>query len=49
MNNLAGIVGVDASLEAIRIGRTVGAKKKALIEAKAVEMGIKILNPARSE
>ena len=49
VNNLAGIEDVDASLEAIRIGRTVGARKKAIIEAKAVEMGIKILNPARSE
>ena len=49
VNNLAEIEGVNASLEAVRIGRTVGARKKALIEAKAAEMGLKVLNPTRSE
>ncbi|WP_440952517.1 50S ribosomal protein L32e [Methanococcoides sp. FTZ1] len=49
VNTVADVDNVDASLEAIRIARTVGARKKALIEAKATEMGIKILNPTRSE
>ena len=49
VKTVADVDNVDASLEAIRIARTVGARKKALIEAKATEMGIKILNPTRSE
>jgi large subunit ribosomal protein L32e len=49
VNTVSDVENVDASLEAIRIARTVGARKKALIEAKATEMGIKILNPTRSE
>jgi large subunit ribosomal protein L32e len=40
---------VDASVEAIRVARTVGARKKALIESKAQELGIKVLNPTRGE
>lgn len=49
VNTVKDVDDVDASFEAIRIGRTVGARKKAIIEAKATEMGIKILNPTRSE
>ncbi|NYT19877.1 MAG: 50S ribosomal protein L32e [Methanosarcinales archaeon] len=49
VNTVKDVDNVDASLEAIRIARTVGARKKAIIEAKATEMGIKILNPTRSE
>ncbi|AKB17578.1 MULTISPECIES: 50S ribosomal protein L32e [unclassified Methanosarcina] len=40
---------VDPSFEAIRIARTIGAQKKAIILAKAEELGIKVLNPGRSE
>ena len=40
---------LDANTMAIRIAATVGARKKAMIEEKAVSMGIKILNPSRSE
>ena len=35
--------------QAIRIARTVGSRKRAIIEKKASELGLKILNPARSE
>ena len=38
-----------ALTEAIRIGRTVGAKKRSMIEEKASELGIKVLNPSRGE
>jgi large subunit ribosomal protein L32e len=40
---------IDPSYEAIRIASTVGARKKAIIITKAEELGIKILNPGRSE
>lgn len=40
---------IDPSYEAIRIASTVGARKKAIIIAKAEELGIKILNSGRSE
>ncbi len=36
--------GVDAKLQAVRVGGTVGGRKAALIEAKADEMGIRVLN-----
>ncbi|MCQ1535524.1 50S ribosomal protein L32e [Methanosarcina sp. KYL-1] len=40
---------VDPSYEAIRIAGKVGTKKKAVILAKAEELGIKVLNPGRGE
>lgn len=40
---------IDCSCEAIRIAATIGARKKALILEKAEAMGIKVLNPGRSE
>jgi large subunit ribosomal protein L32e len=40
---------VDASIEAIRIARTVGAKKRNVIEEMAMELNIKVLNPTRGE
>jgi large subunit ribosomal protein L32e len=40
---------VDPSFEAIRIAATVGARKKAIILAKAEELGIRVLNPGRGE
>lgn len=41
----AEVEGVDAATTAIRIGGTVGRRKRALIEARAQELGIKVLNP----
>lgn len=40
---------VDPAFEAIRIAATVGARKKAMILAKAEELGIRVLNPGRGE
>jgi len=40
---------VDPSYEAIRVASTVGSRKKAIIITKAGELGIKVLNPGRSE
>lgn len=36
---------LDPEVHAVRIAHTVGAKKRAMIVKKAVEMGFKILNP----
>lgn len=49
ISNIAELELIDPSFEAIRIARTIGAKKKALILAKAEESGIKVLNSGRSE
>ncbi len=49
VNNVDDIEKIDASIEAIRIARTVGSRKKAMIEDKAAELGIKVLNPTRGE
>jgi large subunit ribosomal protein L32e len=40
---------VDPSFEAIRIAARVGARKKAILLAKAEELGIRVLNPGRGE
>jgi large subunit ribosomal protein L32e len=40
---------VNAEVEAVRIAAKVGGRKKALIEAKAAELSIKVLNPTRGE
>jgi large subunit ribosomal protein L32e len=40
---------IDPSFEAIRIAATLGARKKAIILAKAEELGIRVLNPGRGE
>lgn len=40
---------VDPEFEAIRIAAKVGGRKKAIIEAKAAERNIKVLNPSRKE
>jgi large subunit ribosomal protein L32e len=42
--NLNALYGLNPKVQAIRIGRTVGTKKKIEIEAKAKALGIKILN-----
>ncbi len=44
VNTLSDIDNVDPSTQAIRIGRTVGGRKRSLIESKAMDIGIKILN-----
>ena len=49
ISSIAELELVDPSFEAIRIAGKIGAKKKALIIAKAEEAGIKVLNPGRSE
>lgn len=49
VNNPNDVDSVDAEVEAIRIASKVGGRKKALIESKASELGIKILNPSRGE
>jgi len=49
ISSIADLELVDPSFEAIRIARTIGAQKKAIILAKAEELGIKVLNPGRSE
>ncbi len=49
VRNVGDVDAIDATIEAIRIARTVGAKKKAMIEEKAAELGIKVLNPTRGE
>lgn len=40
---------VNAEAEAVRIAAKVGGRKKAIIEAKAAELSIKVLNPTRGE
>ncbi len=49
ISSIAELELVDSSYEAIRIAATVGARKKAIILAKAEELGIKVLNPGRGE
>ena len=49
VRNVGDIDAIDATIEAIRIARTVGAKKKSAIEEKAAQLGIKVLNPTRGE
>jgi len=44
VHNPADVDDIDASIQAIRISGTVGGRKRALIESKADEMGIKIFN-----
>lgn len=49
VRNVSDVEKVDASIEAIRIAGTVGAKKRNLIKEKAVELNIRVLNPSRGE
>lgn len=49
VNTISDLDNVDASSEAIRIAAKVGARKKTIIQAKASELDIKVLNPLRSE
>jgi large subunit ribosomal protein L32e len=40
---------LNSTKQAARIGRTVGSRKRGLIEIKAAELGLKVLNPTRRE
>lgn len=40
---------LNSAKQAARIGRTVGSRKRGLIETKAAELGLKVLNPIRRE
>jgi len=40
---------VDSSYEAIRVAAAIGARKKAVIVAKAEELGIRVLNPGKGD
>ena len=45
VNNLNELETLDASTQAVRIAGRVGARKRQMIEEKAAELGLKILNP----
>ena len=47
VNNIKEVESLNTDRQAGRIARTVGARKRSLIEKKAAELGLKILNPAR--
>jgi len=47
VNNIKDVESLKTDRQAGRIGRTVGTKKRSLIEKKAAELGLKILNPTR--
>ena len=42
--NTDGLEGVDPKVQAVRIGGTVGVKKRLAIQARADELGIRVLN-----
>jgi large subunit ribosomal protein L32e len=42
--NVAGLEGIDPKRQAVRIGGTVGTKKRMAIEDRADELGIRVLN-----
>ena len=47
VNNIKELESLKTESQAGRIGRTVGARKRSIIEKKAAELGLKILNPTR--
>lgn len=49
VHNPGDLESLKAVRQAARIAHAVGARKRALIEARAAELGLKILNPTRSE
>jgi len=49
VNNPKDLESLKADKQAARIAHTVGERKRNMIEKKAVELGLKILNPARRE
>ena len=42
--NVDGLEGIDPKKQAVRIGGTVGTKKRIAIEDRAAELGIRVLN-----
>jgi large subunit ribosomal protein L32e len=49
VNNPKDLESLKIDRQAARIAHTVGSRKRSLIEAKAAELGLKILNPTRRE
>ncbi|WP_255148851.1 50S ribosomal protein L32e [Halorarius halobius] len=49
VHNVDDLEGVDGDTEAVRIGSTVGARKREAIEEEAEEQGIRVLNPTYVE
>jgi len=47
VNNIKEVEALKTDKQAGRIARTVGARKRSLMEKKAAELGLKILNPTR--
>ncbi|MCX9087215.1 MAG: 50S ribosomal protein L32e [Candidatus Methanoperedens sp.] len=47
VNNIKEVESLKTDRQAGRIGRTVGARKRSIIEMKAAELGLKILNPTQ--
>jgi large subunit ribosomal protein L32e len=47
IHNIAELSNLDPKYDAARIGHTVGKKKRIEIVSKAVELGIKVLNPGK--
>ncbi|MCX9080969.1 MAG: 50S ribosomal protein L32e [Candidatus Methanoperedens sp.] len=47
VNNIEEVEALKTGRQAGRIARTVGARKRSLMEKKAAELGLKILNPTR--
>ena len=47
VNNIKEVESLKIDRQAGRIGRTVGARKRSIIEKKAAELGLKILNPTQ--
>ncbi|MDR0309666.1 MAG: 50S ribosomal protein L32e [Candidatus Methanoplasma sp.] len=44
IHNVDGLEGIDPKVQAVRIGGTVGTKKRIAIEDRAAELGIRVLN-----
>ena len=44
IHNVDGLEGIDPKKQAVRIGGTVGTKKRMAIENRAAELGISVLN-----
>jgi large subunit ribosomal protein L32e len=49
VENPKGLESIKADRQAARIAHTVGERKRNMIEKRAAELGLKILNPSRSE
>ncbi len=49
VNNLKELESLKSDRQAARIAHTVGSRKHTMIEKKAAELGLKILNPLRRE